>query len=92
MLAQATAFMDKFSLDLVVLLVVLLFGAYLKLRARNPKNTPPGPAPLPVLGNLFDIPTEKGWVKYASMGYKYGTSCALSDAVLILTSDDDQAI
>jgi len=40
---------------------------------RNPAPLPPGPTPLPILGNLFDLPKESPWVTYAEWGKKFGT-------------------
>ena len=39
---------------------------------RNPAPLPPGPKPLPVLGNLFDLPSEKPWVTYAEWSKSFG--------------------
>ncbi|KAG6329312.1 hypothetical protein ID866_9778 [Astraeus odoratus] len=39
---------------------------------RNPAPYPPGPKPLPLLGNLFDIPSMKPWLTYAEWGAKFG--------------------
>ena len=87
--------MERLVFELLSLLLLFLsthaFRRWYQRRAER-RLLPPGPDGYPLIGNLFDIPTEKGWVTYASMGYKYGTSCALSGAALILTSDDDQAM
>jgi hypothetical protein len=34
---------------------------------------PPGPRPLPIIGNLLDIPKEFSWLAYARFSEKYGT-------------------
>ncbi|KAF8590889.1 cytochrome P450 [Ramaria rubella] len=33
---------------------------------------PPGPKPLPIVGNLFDLPKEKDWETYSRWGEEYG--------------------
>ena len=40
---------------------------------QNPAPLPPGPTPLPILGNLFDLPKEKPELTYAEWGKKFGT-------------------
>ena len=35
---------------------------------------PPGPRPLPLIGNLLDIPRESSWLAYTPLAKKYGTS------------------
>lgn len=39
----------------------------LRLRQRMP----PGPFPLPLFGNFFDIPNEKPWIKWEQMAKEY---------------------
>ncbi|KAL4068362.1 cytochrome P450 [Scleroderma yunnanense] len=38
----------------------------------NPPPLPPGPKPLPIVGNLYDLPTENPWFTYAEWGKKFG--------------------
>ena len=38
-------------------------------RARNP----PGPTPLPIIGNVLDMPRSFPWEAYMKWGEKYGT-------------------
>jgi hypothetical protein len=33
---------------------------------------PPGPPPLPIIGNLLDVPNDSPWAKYADTSKKYG--------------------
>jgi hypothetical protein len=35
---------------------------------------PPGPRPLPIIGNLLDIPKEFSWLAYTRLAEKYGTA------------------
>ena len=33
---------------------------------------PPGPRPLPIIGNLLGIPIESSWLAYTRLAKKYG--------------------
>jgi hypothetical protein len=45
-----------------------------RLLVRTPAPLPPGPKPLLLLGNVFDMPKDqKTWLKWAEMGELYGT-------------------
>ncbi|KAK0204931.1 cytochrome P450 [Desarmillaria ectypa] len=57
------------SLAFGVLLVYLL--SRLSLRRRR-LPLPPGPKGLPLIGNLWDVPTEYPWVTYARWAATYG--------------------
>jgi hypothetical protein len=35
---------------------------------------PPGPRPLPIIGNLLDIPKDSSWLAYTQFSKKYGNS------------------
>ena len=47
--------MEYTLVELLIISVVALF-TWLWIRSRRPKDYPPGPTPLPVLGNLLNIP------------------------------------
>ena len=51
-------------------LVLYLFIRY--MRKRHELLLPPGPRPLPIVGNLFNIPRSHEWLKFTEWKYKYG--------------------
>ena len=53
---------------------VVLFRRLNKGRDRNPNGLPlpPGPKGYPLIGNIFDMPTEKPWVVYDEWRKTYG--------------------
>ena len=52
----------------------MLFRRLNKGRERNPNGLPlpPGPKGYPLIGNLFDMPTDKPWVVYDEWRKTYG--------------------
>ncbi|KAI0264167.1 cytochrome P450 [Gloeopeniophorella convolvens] len=67
------AFTEPTTLD-VVALVLFVFFAILVLKSRSTNNppVPPGPKPLPLLGNIFDLPREAPWLTYLDWSRKWG--------------------
>ena len=51
------------------------------------RSLPPGPAKLPLLGNMFNVPMSKPWAAYRDMGLKYGTHSSI--AMDVTTNTDD---
>jgi hypothetical protein len=59
-----------------VLVLISSLAALLAIhdyKKRRGLSYPPGPRPLPLIGNLFDIPKEFSWLSYVQLSRKYGT-------------------
>ena len=63
---------------LVDVIAVLIFLASIRAihdyRRRSVISYPPGPRPLPIIGNLLDIPKDFSWLAYTQFSKTYGTS------------------
>lgn len=59
---------------LIVLSCICTLQAFRDYRRRRGLPYPPGPRPLPIIGNLLDIPMESSWLAYSQLAKKYGTS------------------
>jgi hypothetical protein len=69
--------MPVISVTLIVdiLVLVLSLAAFLAIRdyqRRQGLPYPPGPRPLPLIGNIIDIPREFAWLTYTQLSKKYG--------------------
>jgi hypothetical protein len=62
---------------LIVLSFICTLQAFRDYRRRRGLPYPPGPRPLPIIGNLLDIPMESSWLAYSQLAKKYGTSYVL---------------
>ena len=66
-------------------LALLSFGFALSAirDLRRRRGCPPGPRPLPIIGNLLDIPKESSWLAYAEFSKKYGAVISLASYRLV---------
>jgi hypothetical protein len=58
-----------------ILVLVSSLAAFLAIRDRQKRRGlpyPPGPRPLPLVGNLFDIPKEFSWLSYTQLSKEHG--------------------
>jgi hypothetical protein len=68
---------------------LLVLYAFKHQAARRSLPLPPGPKPLPIIGNLFDIPKSKVWLTYNAWNERYGDVVyveALGQKIVILSS------
>ncbi|KAF8257685.1 cytochrome P450 [Lactarius quietus] len=60
-------------IELFVLLSSLIaLRAFWDYRKRRGWPYPPGPRPLPLIGNFLDIPKDSSWLPYTELSKKYG--------------------
>ncbi|THH21540.1 hypothetical protein EW146_g50 [Bondarzewia mesenterica] len=72
-----------------LVLLALVVKSYVGRRRRNGLPLPPGPRPLPLIGNVFDLPTKAPWIAYAEWAKKYGDIMsvnALGQTIVIANS------
>jgi hypothetical protein len=70
---------------------LFVFYVYKRQSARGSLPLPPGPKPLPVIGNLLDIPKDNEWQTFQAWNERYGdVVCvdALGKKIIILGSAD----
>ena len=77
------------ALALAIASLVLVFSRLSRV-GRRPKDYPPGPPTLPILGNLHQIPLEKAHKQFEKWAQEYGPiySLILGTQVLIVLSTD----
>lgn len=66
--------------DLLALLLFLAsIWAVRDYRRRRGLPYPPGPRPLPIIGNMLDIPKQFSWLAYSKFSETYGTPISFAE-------------
>lgn len=59
-------------LSLPTVLLAVSLALFLRFRPASKGKLPPGPAGYPIIGNLFDVPASRPWVKMEEWTREYG--------------------
>ncbi|KAI1470391.1 putative cytochrome P450 [Daldinia caldariorum] len=81
-------FTNPYTICITVFLVIIIWR--LSRFGRRPKDYPPGPPTLPLIGNLHQIPTEKRHEQFEKWAREYGPiySLMLGNKVMIVLNSD----
>ncbi|XP_069830123.1 cytochrome P450 2K6-like [Dendropsophus ebraccatus] len=64
--------LDPVSVLLSIIVCIFLVTVLYKRKEDVPHNYPPGPKPLPIIGNIFDLDMKNPHLSYQELAKKYG--------------------
>ena len=62
----------------IIILIVTILAILLWLRSRRPVTYPPGPVPIPIIGNIHSIASRDVLERFRDLRKKYGDVFSLS--------------
>ncbi len=80
--------MNTLDYALAALAVFLCLKVWKRSTAARGAPLPPGPKPLPIIGNLRDKPTDHEWLTYSEWKRQYGTRMLVKSGSLLLDCID----
>ncbi|KAK7042071.1 OrdA protein [Favolaschia claudopus] len=82
--------MQSITIPIVLPLTGVLSFVIVRLLFQKARGSlPPGPAGLPLIGNVLDMPSSSEWLRFAEWGVKWGQICSvtlLGQPIVILNS------
>jgi len=66
-----------------VIIVTLLAAIHHEMKKRKPASLPPGPPPIPIVGNVRGIDANAPWLTYTEWGKQYGACSHLTTRCFI---------
>jgi cytochrome P450 len=88
---MSSNFVQLASCAAVVVALVVAKRLFNGRRTRS-LPVPPGPKPLPIIGNMLDVPTEHEWKRFAKWGQQYGDIVSLNvlgQTMIVLNNFED---
>ena len=67
--------------EIIAALLLVIFLLY--WHKSSSQNYPPGPKGLPIVGNVFDIPSSMPWKKFTELSKIYGILTSLISTMAI---------
>ncbi|XP_069831992.1 cytochrome P450 2K1-like [Dendropsophus ebraccatus] len=64
--------LDPVTILLSIITCIFLVTVLYKEKEDVPQNYPPGPKPLPIIGNIFDLDVHKPYLSFQELAKKYG--------------------